>query len=84
MFAGDGDIPNPFAANDVIKRLNENEKTREFMKDQGFLEKLEDLSKDSQNFVNHMADHRVMTALAVLLDVDVTVPESKFPALYSY
>jgi hypothetical protein len=54
------------------------------MKDQGFLEKLEDLSKDSQNLGNHMADHRVMTALAVLLDIDVTVPESKFRSSFAF
>ena len=82
MFAGDDDIPNPFAASDVIKRLSESEKTKEFMKDQVFLDKLEDLSKDSQNLVNHMSDHRVMNALAVLLNVDVTVPESKFIAFH--
>ena len=29
-----------------------------------------------------MADHRIMTALAVLLDVDVTVPESKNTSLH--
>lgn len=76
MFSGDN-IPNPFAASDVIRRLSENENTKEFMKDQVFLDKLQDLSSDSQNLVNHMADHRIMTALAVLLDVDVTIPESK-------
>ena len=74
----DDDISNPFAAEDVRRRLSESDKTKEFMKDQAFLEKLEDLSKSSQNLVNHMADHRVMTALAVLLDVDVTIPESNF------
>lgn len=74
----DDDIPNPFAADDVIQRLNESDKTKEFMKDQAFLDKLEYLSRDSHNLVDHMADHRVMTALAVLLDVDVTVPESKY------
>lgn len=75
------DIPNPFAANDVIQRLNENDKTKEFMKDPSFLDKLKYLSKDSKNLVDHMADHRVMTSLAVLLDVDVTVPESELTAV---
>ena len=78
------DIPNPFAASDVIRRLRENEKTREFIKDKVFLDKLQDLSNDSQNLVNHMADHRVMTALAVLLDVDVTVPQSKNTILFAF
>lgn len=62
--------------------MRENEKTREFIKDKAFLDKLQDLSNDSQNLVTHMADHRVMTALAVLLDVDVTVPQSKNTSLH--
>ena len=77
----DDDIPNPFAADDVMQRLSESDKTKEFMKDPGFLEKLKHLSKDSQNLAEHMADHRVMTALAVLLDVDVKVPESELTAV---
>lgn len=78
MHYTDDSIPNPFAAEDAVQRLSVSDKTKEFMKDQAFLDKLENLSKDPQNLANHMDDHRVMTALAVLLDVDVTIPDSTF------
>ena len=48
------------------------------MKDPSFVKIIEDLGKDTQTLVKHMSDNRVMTALAVLLDVDITVPECKF------
>ena len=46
------------------------------MDNSDFVSIIEDLGKDTQALVKHMGDHRVMTALAVLLDVDITVPES--------
>ena len=48
------------------------------MEDPTFVKIIEDLGKDTQTLVKHMSDHRVMTALAVLLDVDITVPECRF------
>ena len=69
------DIPNPFADPQAKQKLSENVKTKEFMNDPNFVKIMDELSKDSQSMVKHMADHRVMTALAVLLDVDIHVPE---------
>ena len=44
------------------------------MEDPKFVKIIDELGKDTQALVKHMSDHRVMTALAVLLDVDITVP----------
>ena len=43
------DVMNPFAARDVGDRLLASPKTKEYMKDGGFREKLKDLAKDPQN-----------------------------------
>ena len=71
-------IPNPFCDPKVKDKLTKSEKTKEFMEDASFVKVLDDLSKDPQNLVKHMSDHRVMTALAVLLDVDINVPKRKW------
>ena len=71
------DIPNPFAGPQVKQKLRGNEKTKAYMEDPSFVKIIEDLGKDTQALVKHMSDNRVMTALAVLLDVDITVPECK-------
>ena len=71
------DIPNPFAGPQVQQKLRENEKTKAYMEDPKFVKIIEELGTDTQALVKHMADNRVMTALAVLLDVDITVPECK-------
>ena len=47
------------------------------MKDAGFVKILDELATGSEVLMKYMRDHRVMTALAVLLDVDVQVPEGK-------
>lgn len=43
------ELMNPFAAPDVEQRLKESEKTKEFMKDSKFKEKLRDLAKGPSN-----------------------------------
>ena len=53
------------------------------MEDPNFVKVIEDLGKDTQTLVKHMADNRVMTALAVLLDVDIVVPKCRFGTLCS-
>ena len=45
------------------------------MEDSGFVKIIDELAEDTQSLVKHMGDNRVMTALAVLLDVDITIPE---------
>ena len=72
------DIPNPFAGSHVKQKLKNDPKTKAFMDDPKFVKIIEDLGRDTQTLMKHMSDHRVMTALAVLLDVDITVPECKF------
>ena len=60
------------------EKLGKDAKTKVYMEDPTFVKIIEDLGKDTQTLVKHMSDHRVMTALAVLLDVDITVPECRF------
>lgn len=76
------DIPNPFAGPDVKKKLRESEKTKAYMEDPAFVKIIEELEKDTQALVKHMSNNKVMTALAVLLDVDITVPECRFNGLW--
>ena len=69
------DIPNPFADSQVKQKLRNSVKTKEYMEDSGFVKIIDELAEDTQSLVKHMGDNRVMTALAVLLDVDITIPE---------
>ena len=69
------DIPNPFADPQAKKKLRDSEKTKKYMEDPGFVKIIDELSKDTQTLLKHMGDNRVMTALAVLLNVDITVPK---------
>ena len=47
------------------------------MEDPAFVKIIEELGRDTKSLVKYMSDNRVMTAMAVLLDVDITVPECK-------
>ena len=69
------DIPNPFADPQVKQKLRDNVKTKEYMKDSSFVKIIEELTKDTGSLLKHMNDNRVMTALAVMLDVDITMPK---------
>lgn len=46
-------------------------KTEEYMKDSGFVKIIDELATGSSALMKYMRDNRVMTALAVLLDVDI-------------
>lgn len=65
------DVPNPFADPTVRQKLAANEKTRAFLQDPEFVKILDDIAKDPNNLVKNMQDHRVMEALAVLLNIDL-------------
>ena len=66
-----GDVPNPFADPSVRRRLEAHETTRPYLQDPEFVKILDDLAKDPGNLMKNMQDHRVMTAMAVLLDIDL-------------
>jgi stress-induced-phosphoprotein 1 len=65
------DVENPFCMADMMDRLRESEKTKAYMEDKAFVAKLEDLSKDPNRLIKHMEDERIVTALAVLLGVNM-------------
>ncbi|XP_064403247.1 stress-induced-phosphoprotein 1-like isoform X2 [Halichondria panicea] len=65
------DFSNPFSGPDIERRLMANEKTRAFLQDPEFKRKLIELGKDPKNLMSNMQDHRVMEALAVLLEIDL-------------
>ena len=46
------------------------------MKDSGFVKIIDELATGSSALMKYMRDNRVMTALAVLLDVDIHMPGS--------
>ena len=46
--------PNPFAEPDVEQRLRENDKTRAYMDDPGFRQKLRELAKDTKYLAKYV------------------------------
>lgn len=55
-----------------MAKLMANEKTRGFLQDPEFCKKLGELAEDPKNLMANMQDHRVMEALAVILNVDLS------------
>jgi stress-induced-phosphoprotein 1 len=62
----------------VKQKLRESPKTKAYMEDPAYVKIIDDLGKDTQTLVKHMSDNRVIDALAVLLDVDISVPDCTF------
>lgn len=44
-------VPNPFCTPDMMDRLRQSPKTKTFMEDEGFVAKLEELSKNPNQLV---------------------------------
>lgn len=75
ILPSDDNISNPFAGPHVKQKLRSSVKTKEYMKDPSFVKMIDELSKDTQILLKYMGDNRVMTALSVLLNLDITFPE---------
>ncbi|CAH1791703.1 unnamed protein product [Owenia fusiformis] len=66
-----GPKTSPFSGPDVIAKLKTDSRTEELLKDPGFLAILKDLQNNPRNLQMYLQDKRVMTALGVLLGVDL-------------
>lgn len=45
------EVDNPFCTADMMDRLRQSDKTKHFMEDEGFVDKLKDLSKDPNRLI---------------------------------
>ncbi|XP_066281121.1 stress-induced-phosphoprotein 1-like isoform X2 [Branchiostoma lanceolatum] len=62
---------NPFAAPGIMKRIEMDPRTKGFLAQPDYMEKLKQLQQNPQALGNHLQDPRIMTTLSVLLGVDL-------------
>lgn len=68
------DQSNPFNDPQLVARLARNPKTAAYLGQPDFTQKLAQIQRDPQALSNHLSDHRVMDALAVMLGVATEDP----------
>ena len=61
---------NPFSDPQMIARLAQDPRTREFLKDPDYLKLVEDLKSNPNTLGTHLNDKRVLTTLSVLMGMD--------------
>ncbi|KAF4520599.1 hypothetical protein B566_EDAN006010 [Ephemera danica] len=72
--ASERGMPNPFRDPDVFVRLRNNPKTRAFLDDPDFVKTINDLRDNSKSLGLQLNDHRVLTALSVLMGLNLEMP----------
>ncbi|GFT94259.1 hypothetical protein NPIL_274991 [Nephila pilipes] len=65
-------FPNPFKGAEVLLKLQNDPRTREFFNDPSYIKLITDLQSNPSMMVEKLKDPRVMTTLSVLLNVDLT------------
>lgn len=70
---------NPFAAPNLIARLASNPRTQSFLSQPDFMAKLKELQESNgrETLIKHLGDQRIMTALGVLIGVDMEEPANR-------
>lgn len=68
----DGGFPNPFAGTDVIGKLRNDPRTKDYLSDPTYLKLISDLQQNPQSMIDKLKDPRVMTTLSVLLGFDLS------------
>ncbi|CAI8016090.1 Hsp70-Hsp90 organizing protein 3 [Geodia barretti] len=76
-------IENPFCAADTMDRLRASSTTKAFMEDAAFVSKLEELRAEPNKLMRHMEDERIVTALAVLMNINFPTPGIYIQYLYT-
>ncbi|XP_078592118.1 stress-induced-phosphoprotein 1-like isoform X2 [Branchiostoma floridae x Branchiostoma japonicum] len=62
---------NPFAAPGIMERIQRDPRTKGFLAQPDYMDKLKQLQQNPQALGNHLQDPRIMTTLSVLLGVDL-------------
>lgn len=66
-----GDKMNPFSDPNIMVKLTQDPRTREFMKDPEYLKMISQLQSNPQDLGTRLNDKRILTTLSVLLGMDV-------------
>ncbi|KAG8201055.1 hypothetical protein JTE90_002730 [Oedothorax gibbosus] len=64
-------FPNPFMGADVIGKLQNDPRTKDFFNDPSYMKLIADLQSNPSNMISMLKDPRVMTTLSVLLNIDL-------------
>lgn len=76
---GGGRMLNPFHDPNCMKRIKEDPRTKEFMKDPEFAKRMEELVMNPQTLSTMLNDKRVLTTLSVLMGMDVSDDDDEEP-----
>ncbi|GBM51772.1 Stress-induced-phosphoprotein 1 [Araneus ventricosus] len=70
--ANNAGFPNPFKGPEVLEKLRNDPRTRDFFSDPSYIKLLTDLQSNPTLMVEKLKDPRVMTTLSVLLNIDLS------------
>ncbi|KAF8796572.1 Stress-induced-phosphoprotein 1 like protein [Argiope bruennichi] len=70
--ANNSGFPNPFKGPEVLEKLRNDPRTRDFFNDPSYIKLLTDLQSNPTLMVEKLKDPRVMTTLSVLLNIDLS------------
>jgi len=65
-------MPNMFGVADLFTKLENDPRTKDFAKDQSFVDTIKTLQDNPNAIMQHLSDPRVMSALSVIMGVDVS------------
>ncbi|CAL1292911.1 unnamed protein product [Larinioides sclopetarius] len=65
-------FPNPFKGPEVVEKLRNDPRTRDFFNDPSYIKLITDLQSNPTLMVEKLKDPRVMTTLSVLLNIDLS------------
>lgn len=69
---GERSMPNMFGAPDLWSKLEKDPRTKDFVKDPSFVTTMKTLQSNPNAIMQHLSDPRVMSALSVIMGVDVS------------
>lgn len=70
-----GGFPNPFASAEVLNKLRNDPRTRQYLDDPDFLRTLRELQQNPQSLTTKLNDPKVMEALGVIIGLDAKMDE---------
>jgi len=65
-------MPNMFGAADIWSKLEKDSRTKDFVKDPSFVDTIKTLQHNPNAIMQHLSDPRIMSALSVIMGVDVS------------
>jgi len=73
-------MPNMFGAPDLWSKLEKDPRTKDFVKDPSFVSAIKALQTNPNAIMQHLSDPRIMSALSVIMGVDVTGGDGPAPS----